>query len=141
MAHLHPVAGGAAHVIEHREDAFLYASEALRISDAVDFEELPGLRQRMLRRLALVAHRAQRPAALALYMQYRVRNEMNRESRLVDRNAHRVDEKRHVLGGHDDEGMGTCEAVARWVGIEHPHQRLSRTSLSAEIEVVKGSTR
>ena len=48
LAHLHPVARGAAHVIEHREDAFLDAIEALRISDAVDFEELPGLRQRML---------------------------------------------------------------------------------------------
>jgi hypothetical protein len=78
-AHFHPVAGGTADIIEHRENTLTHRLELLGVGDTIDLEELPRLDQRVLSGLTLIADLAQRTAPVTLHMQDRMRDEMNRE--------------------------------------------------------------
>ena len=89
----------------------------------VDLVELPGFGARRLTPVGSDA--AEPPAAVAAHLDDRMNDEVHGQLGAGEHDPDRVDEEWLVVGDDHDEGVRRLEAVARLLGIEHLHQRLS----------------
>ncbi len=59
---------------------------------------------------------------------------VHQQLRLGDRDADRVDQKRHVIGDDVDNGVARIPAVVFMRGIEHAHSRNTRLAHAHELQ-------
>ena len=139
LAHFRPVADGHAHVGEDLEDFLLQQLELLRIRFLVDRESNERLEP--AHRLVAFRDPLDLAAAVSNDANDRVNGDMNGQPLPVDRRKYRVDQERHVVVDHLDEGKRRFVAmiVQRW--IENPHEGLPAFSPRAVFEMVQRDAR
>ncbi len=109
-------------------------SQGAGIDDAIHFDVLKRLQPRFagvrawscrpsgaLRRARATCSNV--PERVARHCKNRMRQEMQREGALRQREVDRIDQKGHVVVHHLDDGVRRGEAMLAQGGIEHPHQR------------------
>ena len=140
-AHFRPIGKGDAHIAHAALDVGAQRREQRRVDDAVDLDVLERLEPPVpagLRTSLLDA--AQHPGCVACDRENRVRQKMDGQRPLRNREADRIDQERHVVVHHLDDGMGRCVAVLLERRVEHPHQ-CAATAALRELQVRQSGPR
>ena len=131
-AHLGPVGASDPHIAHAALDLRRERRECGRVDDSVDLDVLKRFQPRpagLARRLRLVAGLAalaqgeQLAAAVARHRKDGVRQKMQGEGALGQREVDGIHEKGHVVVHHLDDGVRRGVAMLAQGGIEHPDQR------------------
>ena len=122
--HLCPIGTSHAHVAHAPFDLHLQRSQYVRVDDAIDFYVLKRLEPRLL---AVGAHaafldRLQVAGAVAGHGKDRVRQKVQRKCALRQSQPDGIDEERHVVIDHFNDGMCRSVSILALRGIEHPNQ-------------------
>ena len=140
VAHRQPVGDSAAHLLEHRQDLVAQRVEHRRLGLPVDLE----VHHRLVVVGLLASDRlaGERDALLgiALDAEYRVHDQVAGEVVAVDRHAHRVDQKGHVVAGEVDDGVGRLPAVLLELGVVDVQFRHAALAAAQQVEVSQGGT-
>ncbi len=130
LAHRLPVAHDRAHVGQHRAYRLLDARHGLRRL-AVDLQ--------VHQRLRLAAADPLQPAALVTRdAQDRVPEHVHADAEFGQRHGDRVDQERHVVVGHLQDGVRRFPAVRLAGGVEQPHQAGAGLAAADEVQEVRG---
>ena len=103
LAHRRPVRDREAHVGQCHFQVALQPFDLPRVTDAVDFVELPRLGVDGLG--AVGADINEVPAAVAARLQHRVHDQVHGELRAAEGHAEGVHQERHVVGDREHQGM------------------------------------
>ena len=119
LAHGVPVGDAGAHVFQSVDHRLLEAVEPGRFGGTIDFEMHDGFghaRPTVDRR-----DPGQQAPGVAHEAKYRMDHRVNLQARIGDRHTDRVDQKRHVIGHHLDDGARYVEAALSGNRVENPH--------------------
>ncbi len=128
LAHLRPVGNGGAHVVEHARQRLGQGAARRRATLAGDGDLHPGFAD---------AARHAEPDELAFRVARngddRMDDEPNDAAAIVDRRAHRIDKKRHVVIDDLDDRARRRPAIPRRRRIVDAHPRLARRAVRREM--------
>ena len=136
-AHLAPVGAGHADIIEVARDLPGQGGQFSRIDDAINLDMLERFeaQRRVARGAAARLQVTQRAGTVARHGKNRMREEMYREAAPLQCEADRIDQERHVVIDHLDDGMRREIAMLLHGGIDDAHRGVPAPATLREIQV------